>query len=665
MRLEDLVGRRIDRYDVIALLGRGGMAAVYRAHDTALQRDVALKVLYPQFLSDASLVERFRREAVLAARLDHPGIVPIYDVGEFDGLAFIAMRLLEGPSLADVLRVRQRLTVDEIVALIDQLAAALDYAHARGVVHRDIKPANIILEGLGVPWNGRDPSALERARLTDPGMRAILTDFGIAKALDTPGTTTTGFLVGTPEYMAPEQIRGDTRIDGRADVYALGVLAFRCLTGRSPFEGTTQEVLLGHLEGAIIDPSMLVPEIAPPVGAAIRLALARRPDDRYRTAGEFARALRSAVRMEALPFALGAGAPRPSPNMVRVASDAPTGIGDVRPPAEKRDAPPPALVTTGATPPPRRSLHPALLALLALGALLLGGGGAVLAGRMLIAQAPTPTLLPVITTATPTQTPTPSPTATSTPSATPEPTMTPTDTPTNTPVPTDTPVPPTPTRRPTVLPTATPSATPTETPSPTPSATPTSSVTPTPSSTPTETATITPSTTPTPTPCPIEPIRGFGNVWNNNATVARRLGCPTDIERGGDRTLVEQRFEGGSMTSFLPVGDIYVLVGFARGEWQRFPYPAPLPPDTPATPTPPSGLQTPVNTFGIIWATNSGVRQDLGFALRPQSEQIEGAYQSFTGGVMIYSREGLGRGKTIYVLYADGTFERYDDTYVP
>ena len=154
-------------------------------------------------------------------------------------------------------------------------------------------------------------------------------------------------------------------------------------------------------------------------------------------------------------------------------------------------------------------------------------------------------------------------------------------------------------------------------------------------------------------------------MWNKNPTVARRLGCPTDIERGGGNTLIEQRFESGSMISFLPIGDIYVLIGFTRGEWQRFPYPAPPPPDTPATPTPPAGLQTPVDIFGIIWATNPGVRQNLGFALRPQSATIEGAYQPFTGGVMIYSSEGLGRGKTIYVLYDDGTFERYDDTFTP
>src|SRR5689334_1410498 len=149
MRLEDLKGRRFGRYEIVDLLGRGGMAAVYRAHDTALRRDVALKVLYPQFSGDSALVERFMREAVLSAGLDHPNILPIYDVGEADGLVYIAMKLLSGRSFADVLRARGSLPLRELAPIVEQVAAALDYAHARRIVHRDIKPANILIEGMG------------------------------------------------------------------------------------------------------------------------------------------------------------------------------------------------------------------------------------------------------------------------------------------------------------------------------------------------------------------------------------------------------------------------------------------------------------------------------------------------------------------------------------
>src|SRR5918911_1401040 len=146
MRLEDLIGRRLGRYEIVALIGRGGMAAVYRAHDSALRRDVALKGLYPQYGGDAALVERFQREAVLAANLDHPNILPIYDVGEADGLVYIAMRLLSGRTFADILRMSGSLPPGELLPIVDQIAAALDYAHARQIVHRDIKPANILIE---------------------------------------------------------------------------------------------------------------------------------------------------------------------------------------------------------------------------------------------------------------------------------------------------------------------------------------------------------------------------------------------------------------------------------------------------------------------------------------------------------------------------------------
>src|SRR3712207_3038958 len=163
MRLDSLIGERLGRYQIEAIIGRGGMAAVYRAFDPALKRQVALKVLYPQFLADPDLVERFRREAVTAAALDHPNIMPIYDAGEADGLVYLAMKLLPGPSLAELLIREGRLPLPRVVTIASEVAAALDEAHKEGVVHRDIKPGNVIF---------------------DRHARAILTDFGIAKSLE-------------------------------------------------------------------------------------------------------------------------------------------------------------------------------------------------------------------------------------------------------------------------------------------------------------------------------------------------------------------------------------------------------------------------------------------------------------------------------------------------
>ncbi|HMP43028.1 MAG TPA: serine/threonine-protein kinase, partial [Roseiflexaceae bacterium] len=288
MRLEDLAGRRIGRYEIIGLLGRGGMAAVYRARDTVLQREIALKILYPQHSDDTTLSERFQREAVLAARLDHPGIVAIYDIGSFDGMAYMAMRLVTGRPLAELLREQRTLPPQQLVELVEQVAAALDFAHARGIVHRDIKPGNILLEE-SEPGSSAHP-------------RAVLTDFGIAKALDTPGLTATGMLLGTPDYMAPEQIAGDRRIDGRADIYALGVLSYRALCGKHPFHGGTSDILLAHLEGL---PATLPADVAldPPVWQVLRQAMARDPAARYASAAAFALALREALLAPATQIA--------------------------------------------------------------------------------------------------------------------------------------------------------------------------------------------------------------------------------------------------------------------------------------------------------------------------------------------------------------------------
>ncbi|NJN18430.1 MAG: serine/threonine protein kinase [Oscillochloris sp.] len=286
--LHSLINRRLGRYYIKELLGRGGMAAVYRASDTVLQRDVALKILYPHYSDDAEQLARFQREAVTAAALEHPHIVPVYDVGEADGMTFIAMKLLSGQTLHAYLQAEGFIEPAELVQILTPIAAALDYAHSRGVIHRDIKPANIMLSA------------------ESGGIRAMLADFGIARQLDTPGLTTTGALIGTPDYMAPEQIAGRS-IDAGTDIYALGMLAFRALTGRRAFEGSTQDVLLSHLYHDPPRPSSVRSSLPLMVDSVILRAVARDPADRYASAGGFVRALQQALQAP-LPVATTATA---------------------------------------------------------------------------------------------------------------------------------------------------------------------------------------------------------------------------------------------------------------------------------------------------------------------------------------------------------------------
>ena len=223
------IGKDLAGYRVEALMGRGGMGVVYRAHDLALDRDVALKLLAPQLANDVSFRERFLTESRVAASLEHPNVVPIHDAGEIDGQLYIVMRLVEGDDLKAVLR-EGPLEPARAVRILEQIAGALDAAHARGLVHRDVKPSNVLLDER------------EHAYLADFGLSRYLGDaalpLGPAKSL------------GTADYVAPEQIRGE-EVDGRADVYALGCMLYECLAGEPPFRrGTDAATLYAQLEEA-------------------------------------------------------------------------------------------------------------------------------------------------------------------------------------------------------------------------------------------------------------------------------------------------------------------------------------------------------------------------------------------------------------------------------
>lgn len=222
--MDTLVGRRLGKYQIESLVGRGGMAAVYRAHDTALNRSVAIKVLEPALAIDPNAVERFKREAVTAANLEHPSIVRVYDVEQAGNMHYIAMRYVQGTTLRDILRDNGALPLDVALRIIEPIASALHYAHSHGVIHRDVKPGNILVE---------------------PDGTVLLTDFGIARAADNAQSSLTaaGHVMGTADYLAPEQISGRPA-EPRSDVYSLGVVLFEMLTGKTPFAGDITATVL-------------------------------------------------------------------------------------------------------------------------------------------------------------------------------------------------------------------------------------------------------------------------------------------------------------------------------------------------------------------------------------------------------------------------------------
>ena len=268
------------QYSLEGEIGRGGMSVVYRARDLRLNRSVAIKVLPPELAHDPGVRARFTREAQTAAQLSHAHIVPIYDVGERDGLAYIVMAMITGGNLATLLAHEPRLPIEESRRFLREVADALDYAHQRGVIHRDIKPDNIMID-------------------RESG-RALVTDFGIAWAMEAASRlTATGIAVGTPTYMSPEQAVGERALDGRSDIYSLGVVAYQMLTGRVPFTASnSMALLLKHVTERPRSIAELRPDTPPAMTEAIERALLKSPEDRWPSAGT----LRDALSQDARPL---------------------------------------------------------------------------------------------------------------------------------------------------------------------------------------------------------------------------------------------------------------------------------------------------------------------------------------------------------------------------
>jgi serine/threonine protein kinase len=262
-------------YELEGEIGRGGMSVVFRARDRRLNRPVAIKVLPPELAHDPAIRARFTREAQMSAQLSHAHIVPIYDVGERDGIAYFVMALVSGSNLGAHLSREPRQPVDEVRRILGEIVDALAYAHLRGVIHRDIKPDNILLD-----------------RQTG---RAIVTDFGIAWAMETGARlTATGIAVGTPTYMSPEQAVGERELDGRSDLYSVGVLGYQMLTGRVPFEaGNSMALLLKHVTERPRPIADLRPDAPRALRDTIERAMMKAPEDRWATAAAMRDALLS------------------------------------------------------------------------------------------------------------------------------------------------------------------------------------------------------------------------------------------------------------------------------------------------------------------------------------------------------------------------------------
>lgn len=292
-----LVGRKLGMYEIVDMLGHGGMATVYKGYRPDIDRYVAVKVLPPHPGMDKQFIERFQLEAKTIARLQHPHILPLYDYGVEDDILYLVMAYIEGGSLSGKIK-RGNLQLKEIERLLRQIATAMDYAHRQGIVHRDIKPDNILLDKEG---------------------NALLADFGIVKIAEGESKlTVTGGLVGTPAYMAPEQATGETNLTGSADLYSLGVVVYEMLTGKQPYTADTpMQVAIKHITEPVPNPRNVVTELPVMLDTVMQRVLAKNPQNRHKTAVEFADDFASAIQGEEA-FARVAIDFQPSPDPTRL-----------------------------------------------------------------------------------------------------------------------------------------------------------------------------------------------------------------------------------------------------------------------------------------------------------------------------------------------------------
>ncbi|MBN2147017.1 MAG: protein kinase [Anaerolineales bacterium] len=412
---------KFGRYVIKGEIGRGGMASVFHAYDPRFERDVAIKVLPREFLHDPAFRARFDREAKMVALLEHPAIVPVYDFGEEEGQPYIVMRFMSGGSLSDLLK-KGPLPLIDVVKLINRLAPSLDAAHSKGIIHRDLKPGNILYDQYG---------------------NAFLSDFGIARLAEAgSGTLTGGAILGTPAYMSPEQVQGGTDIDGRSDIYAMGVILYQVLTGKTPYQAdTAAKLMMMHILEPIPSIRSEKDDLPPLFDEVIERAMAKSPDTRYQTTQELADAVEEAAKnLSAATTARKASAKSTSaPTMVRPAAT-------VLSPGKKGQAQ--AVPAQGgaaqAVAAPRKGIPIWLLIVGGLALLAIVAGGALVGGGIIaLGSKPTPTIPPTATIEVIAQATQPLLTDTLAPSPTAPPSDTPVPAPTDTsvPAPTDTMVP--------------------------------------------------------------------------------------------------------------------------------------------------------------------------------------------------------------------------------